>query len=90
MEWNKAGDRIMVGSKDKSIWIWETNYGSCLNVFAGHSDDVSCGKYTNDSNVLLEIKIVCNKWIIGFNSKSVEFKPTKLLSHIQDWPVISK
>ncbi|KAH0792751.1 WD repeat-containing protein 5-like [Histomonas meleagridis] len=45
--------RLVSGSYDESIRIWETSTGKCLKMISGHSDPVSSVCFSNDSTFVL-------------------------------------
>ena len=51
-EWHSKGNAIIAGSKDGTVWMWLTQTGQCVQVFAGHDGGVSCGCFTKDGNVV--------------------------------------
>eukprot|EP00210_Caulerpa_lentillifera_P000319 g312.t1 len=46
--WHSRGDVILAGSADFSSWMWNTQTGTCMQVFSGHGSSVSCGKFSSD------------------------------------------
>jgi ribosome assembly protein SQT1 len=47
-QWHSKGNAIIAGSRDGTAWMWMAHDGSCMQVFAGHDGDVSCGTFTAD------------------------------------------
>lgn len=43
---HKTHDALVAGSADGTIWLWDCKSGECLNVFAGHSNSVTCSDFT--------------------------------------------
>lgn len=50
IDWHPAGNVILAGSEDTTVWMWSLSSNmqnaNCLNVFAGHSGPVTCGRFT--------------------------------------------
>ena len=43
----------MAGSKDGTIWMWLAHNGQCVQVFAGHDGEVTCGLFTQDGKTIV-------------------------------------
>ena len=50
-----AGDKIVSGSKDRTLRIWDSNSGECTKELKGHAATVSCVTIAGD-------KIVSGSW----------------------------
>ena len=50
IDWHPRGNIILAGGEDGtcSMWAVTANGGDCMQVFSGHSDSVTCGKFTPD------------------------------------------
>ena len=53
IEWHSKGTAIVAGSSDKSIWVWNGNNGTFVNVFQGHLGAVTCGGFTPDGKSII-------------------------------------
>ena len=51
------GSKIVSGSKDKTIRIWDVQFGSELTVLKGHEDNVRSAVITPDGS-----KVVSGSW----------------------------
>ena len=47
------GTKIVSGSGDKTIKIWDANTGQCLKTLEGHSDDVESVAYSPDGTKII-------------------------------------
>ena len=47
------GTKIISGSDDATIKIWEANTGQCLKTLKGHSDDVESVAYSPDGTKII-------------------------------------
>ncbi|MEE1203610.1 MAG: hypothetical protein UHN59_04835, partial [Bacteroidales bacterium] len=47
------GTKIISGSKDKTIKIWDANTGECLKTLEGHSDDVRSVAFSLDGTKII-------------------------------------
>jgi WD40 repeat protein len=43
---------VLAGSEDSTVWMWNADNGSYLNLFSGHGGRVSCGDFTPDGKQL--------------------------------------
>jgi len=48
LAWHSKGHVLLAGSQDGTVWMWLATNGSCMQVFAGHEDSVTCGLFTPD------------------------------------------
>lgn len=53
--WHPKGNCVVAGSKDSTVWMWLVTHNSsdeyqsqCIQVFAGHEGEVTCGDFTAD------------------------------------------
>ncbi|CAD7937975.1 unnamed protein product [Amoebophrya sp. A25] len=46
--WHPKGNVFLAGSGDSTSWMWHAGTGQCMNVYAGHSDAVTCGGFLNN------------------------------------------
>jgi len=46
-----GGTVLLAGSTDGTVWMWYTPTGKCLQVFVGHSNDVTAGGFTLDGKL---------------------------------------
>jgi WD40 repeat protein/Cdc6-like AAA superfamily ATPase len=44
------GNRVISGSQDKTLRIWDLESGRCINTLEGHTDDVECVSITPDGD----------------------------------------
>lgn len=44
---------MVAGSKDGTIWMWLAHNGQCVQVFAGHDGEVTCGLFTSDGKTIV-------------------------------------
>lgn len=44
---------MVAGSKDGTIWMWLAHNGQCVQVFAGHDGEVTCGLFTCDGKTIV-------------------------------------
>lgn len=44
---NYLGDKVIAGSTDKTVSIWDVNQAKQLNCFVGHGEKVNCVAFTN-------------------------------------------
>jgi WD40 repeat protein len=47
--WNNDGSKILSGSTDKTIKIWDSNIGELLNTFEGHTESVYSVIWSSDN-----------------------------------------
>ncbi|KAB2066703.1 hypothetical protein ES319_A09G179100v1 [Gossypium barbadense] len=52
IRWHPKGHLILAGSEDCTVWMWNADNGSCLNVFSGHGASVTCGDFTRDGKTI--------------------------------------
>ncbi|MBA0615934.1 hypothetical protein Godav_016038 [Gossypium davidsonii] len=52
IRWHPKGHLILAGSEDCTVWMWNADNGSCLNVFSGHGASVTCGDFTPDGKTI--------------------------------------
>ncbi|MBA0740282.1 hypothetical protein Gogos_013497, partial [Gossypium gossypioides] len=52
IKWHPKGHLILAGSEDCTVWMWNADNGSCLNVFSGHGASVTCGDFTPDGKTI--------------------------------------
>ncbi|KAG5128031.1 hypothetical protein JHK82_028866 [Glycine max] len=48
LRWDPRGHRLLAGSEDFSIWMWNTDNAALLKTFIGHGNSVTCGDFTPD------------------------------------------
>ncbi|KAI9205088.1 WD40-repeat-containing domain protein [Polychytrium aggregatum] len=53
LDWHPRGPVLLAGSADGTIWMWQIPSGTCMNVFSGHVDMVSCGQFTPDGKAIV-------------------------------------
>ncbi|RKP09831.1 WD40-repeat-containing domain protein [Thamnocephalis sphaerospora] len=51
--WHPKGNVVLAGAHDSTVWMWMVPSGACMNVFAGHSGSVTCGRFTHDGKGLV-------------------------------------
>jgi len=49
--WHRKGPVIIAGCGDGTMWMWHAMTGKCMQVFAGHSDVVSCGSFSQNGRL---------------------------------------
>ena len=47
------GTKIISGSGDETVKIWDANTGQCLKTLEGHSDDVESVAYSPDGTKII-------------------------------------
>ncbi|GAB5354753.1 hypothetical protein AAMO2058_000146400 [Amorphochlora amoebiformis] len=52
-EYHKKGPVIVAGCADGTMWMWSTKTAKVMQVFAGHSDMVSCGGFSHDGKLVV-------------------------------------
>ncbi|RKO87112.1 WD40-repeat-containing domain protein [Blyttiomyces helicus] len=45
IDWHPKGNVLIAGSEDSSVWMWQVPSGDCMQVFSGHIDSVTCGRF---------------------------------------------
>ena len=55
--WSPDGERIISGSKDKSVRIWDVMNGEVLAVLLGHSEEVSSVAWSPDGRYLTSVGV---------------------------------
>jgi WD40 repeat protein len=53
----KDNSKVITGSSDKTLKIWDTLTGECLDTLTGHEDEISCIVVSDEGN-----KIVSGSW----------------------------
>lgn len=53
MRWHPKGHLVLAGSEDSSVWMWNADSASYMNVFNGHGSSVTCGDFTPDGTYFL-------------------------------------
>lgn len=48
VKWHPRGHLVLAGSEDCSVWMWNADKGTYLNMFSGHGATVTCGDFTPD------------------------------------------
>lgn len=55
VRWHPRGHLVLAGSEDSTVWMWNGDKGSYLNLFSGHGGSVTCGDFTPDGMELFFI-----------------------------------
>lgn len=58
VRWHPRGHLVLAGSEDSTVWMWNADRASYLNMFSGHGSSVTCGDFTPDGMYLLFILIL--------------------------------
>ena len=53
VSYSPDGTKIISGSRDKTIKIWDANTGECLKTLEGHSLDVNSVAYSPDGTKII-------------------------------------
>ena len=64
---NAEGTRIVTGSEDLTVRIWEAESGTCVRTFTGHRDVISLVAFNPDGSVVLSTSYggkTINLWAI--------------------------
>ncbi|KAL5998783.1 hypothetical protein ACLOJK_009731 [Asimina triloba] len=48
LKWHPRGHLILAGSEDSTVWMWNADKGSYLNMFSGHGSSVTSGDFSPD------------------------------------------
>lgn len=51
--WHPKGSVLVAGYGDSTVWMWQLPQGNLMNVFTGHEDAVTAGRFTPDGKRLL-------------------------------------
>ena len=52
VRWHPKGNVLLAGSEDFTAWMWNAADGALMQVFAGHSNSVSCGGFSPDGKTV--------------------------------------
>ncbi|XP_061344121.1 uncharacterized protein LOC133290078 [Gastrolobium bilobum] len=52
LRWHPRGHILLAGSEDSTVWMWNADKGSFLNMFSGHGGSVTCGDFTPDGKII--------------------------------------
>lgn len=61
VRWHPRGHLVLAGSEDSTVWMWNADRASYLNMFSGHGSSVTCGDFTSDGKELL---FICYSFVI--------------------------
>lgn len=53
ISWHPKGNVLVAGYADATAWMWQLPSGLLMNVFTGHEDAVTAGRFTPDGKKLL-------------------------------------
>ncbi|KAJ3304261.1 hypothetical protein HDV03_002998 [Kappamyces sp. JEL0829] len=48
IQWHPRGNVVLAAGEDGTLWMWQVPSLTCMNVFTGHADSVTCGQWTPD------------------------------------------
>jgi WD40 repeat protein len=53
--WHPKGDVVLAGSTDCTAWMWSVTpaVATCMQVFAGHQGEVTCGAFSGNGKLVL-------------------------------------
>ena len=52
IEWHPAGNALVCGAEDGTLWLYDGNKGEHLNAFTGHHGPVRAGGFTPDGKAV--------------------------------------
>ena len=55
LEYSKDGSKILSGSPDKTVVLWDSKKGSPGSKFIGHKDKVYAAKFSDDNKNIASI-----------------------------------
>ncbi|TIB35213.1 hypothetical protein E3P86_02699 [Wallemia ichthyophaga] len=53
IDWHPRGNVLLTGCADSTIWMWKLPKGDNMNVFSGHTEMVTCGRFTPDGKSIV-------------------------------------
>lgn len=63
VRWHPRGHLVLAGSEDSTVWMWNGDKGSYLQLFSGHGGSVTCGDFTPDG---MELFFIWNCGLVHF------------------------
>ncbi|KAF9609505.1 hypothetical protein IFM89_016866 [Coptis chinensis] len=52
VRWHPRGNLVLVGWEDSTVWLWNADKATHLNIFFGHEGSVTCGDFTPDGKTI--------------------------------------
>ncbi|KAJ3277779.1 hypothetical protein HK104_002979 [Borealophlyctis nickersoniae] len=68
IDWHPKGNVLLAGSEDATTWMWSVPSGTCMAVFTGHADSVTCGQFTPDGKTVVTGSV--DGTVISWNPKT--------------------
>lgn len=68
VRWHPRGHLVLAGSEDATLWMWNADKSTYLNMFSGHSSSVTCGDFTPDGkNLVMLVHFIDFLYLIFIN-----------------------
>ncbi|KAF9609542.1 hypothetical protein IFM89_016903 [Coptis chinensis] len=52
VRWHPRENLVLAGSEDSTVWLWNADKATHLNIFFGHEGSVTCGDFTPDGKTI--------------------------------------
>lgn len=59
-----VGNKIVTGSQDRTVKLWDVDAGRCLNTLSGHKDGVRCVQFDDDKIISGSDDGTCIVWAV--------------------------
>ncbi|TPX59050.1 hypothetical protein PhCBS80983_g02721 [Powellomyces hirtus] len=53
INWHPRGAVLLAGTEDATMWMWQIPSGTCMNVFSGHIEGITCGQFSPDGKTIV-------------------------------------
>lgn len=63
IDWHPRGNVLLAGTEDGTCWMWTIPTGQCMHVLAGHSDSVTCGRFSPDGKSVVTGSSDCTIYV---------------------------